>query len=65
MPRAKLYENAAERQAAYRARNELSSLTVELPAETLQALREFMKFKDYTMKEAVTKLITQQLLRKR
>lgn len=65
MPRAKIYANAAERQAAYRARNKLVTLTVEVPQEVADALAAFMQFKDKTRNEVITGLLTNQLLRKR
>lgn len=65
MPRAKIYANAAERQAAYRARNKLVTLSVEVPQEVAEALEAFMKFKDKTRNEVITGLLTNQLLRKR
>jgi hypothetical protein len=65
MPRPKIYANAAERQAAYRARNELVTLSVEIPREVMEALNEYLQFKDKTKNEVITKLLTNQLLRKR
>jgi hypothetical protein len=65
MPRAKIYANAAERQAAYRARNKLVTLTVEIPQEVMEAFQEYLRFKDKTKNEVITKLLTDQLLRKR
>jgi hypothetical protein len=65
MPRAKIYASAAERQAAYRERNKLVTLTVEIPQEVFDAMQEYMKFKDKTKNEVVTGLLKNQLLRKR
>lgn len=56
---------AAERQAAYRARHELVSVTVELPAELVESLNDYLKFKDVTRNEVFAKLLRSQLLRKR
>lgn len=65
MPRAKLYANAAERQAAYRERNKLVTLSVEVPKEVADALAAFMLFKNKSRNEVITGLLTNQLLRKR
>lgn len=56
---------AAERQAAYRARNSLVPVTVELPAELVAGLDEYLRFKDLSRNEVFAKLIRTQLLRKR
>lgn len=65
MARPKLYENAAARQAAHRARNGTNTLTVQIPAEVMEAFNEYLKFKNLTKNEVITKLLTGQLLRKR
>lgn len=64
MPR-QLYANAAERQAAYRARHKTRTLTVEIPEEIFEGLNAYLKFKNLTKNEVITKLIEHQLLRKR
>ncbi|SPK73202.1 conserved protein of unknown function [Cupriavidus taiwanensis] len=56
---------AAERQAAYRARNDLVAVTVELPRDLVDALSDYLKFKDVTRNEVFAKLLRSQLLRKR
>lgn len=56
---------AAERQAAYRARNGLVSVTVELPAELVDALNDYLRLKDTTRNAVIEKLLRSQLLRKR
>ncbi len=65
MARPKLYENAAARVAAHRARNNTKSLTVQIPAELMEGLNEYMKFKNLTKDQVITKLLAGQLLRKR
>lgn len=56
---------AAERQAAYRARHELVAVTVQLPADLVEGLNEYLRFKDTTKNEVFAKLLRSQLLRKR
>jgi len=56
---------AAERQAAYRARNGLRSVTVELPADLVDQLDEYLRFKDTTKNAVFERLLRTQLLRKR
>lgn len=65
MPRPKLYENDAARVAAYRARKDLVTLTVDLPAEVVAGLDAYLKFKGVTKREVIEKLLRTQLLRKR
>lgn len=65
MPRKRVYENDAARVAAYRARHNLVSFTVDLPADCVDGLAQYMRFKNLTRSEVVTKLIRAQLLRKR
>lgn len=65
MPRARLYATDAEKQAAYRARHNTKTLNVQIPIELMEQLDEYMKFKCLTKAEVITKLLTQQLLRKR
>jgi len=65
MPRKRLYATDADRVAAHRARNNLVSLNVDLPADVVQALNEYMKFKDLTKAQVIEKLLRSQLLRKR
>lgn len=56
---------AAERQAAYRARNGLVPVTVELPADLVEELNEYLRFKNVTRNAVFEKLLRTQLLRKR
>lgn len=63
--RKRKYETAAERQKAYRERNNLVPLNVSLTAETAQGLEDYLRFKDKTKAEVIEKLIKTQLLRKR
>lgn len=65
MPRPKLYENDAARVAAYRARKDLVTLTVDLPADVVAGLDQYLKFKGVTKREVIEKLLRSQLLRKR
>jgi metal-responsive CopG/Arc/MetJ family transcriptional regulator len=65
MARPKLYENDAARVAAYRARQNLVTLTVDLPAEVVAGLDEYLKFKGVTKRQVIEKLLRTQLLRKR
>lgn len=65
MARPKLYENDAARVAAYRARHELVTLSVDVPAEIVAGIEEYMRFKNITKAAVITKLVKSQLLRKR
>lgn len=65
MPRARKYANDAERVAAYRVRHELVNFSVDLPRDVVDALVEWMRFKDLTRSQVIEKLLRQQLLRKR
>ncbi|MNR76000.1 hypothetical protein D3C72_66530 [compost metagenome] len=65
MPRARKYANDAERVAAFRKRHGLVSVSLDLPQDLVDALDDFMKFKDLTRSKVVAKLIRSQLLRKR
>jgi hypothetical protein len=56
---------AAERQAAYRARHNLVPVTVQLPADLVEGLDQYLKFKDTTKNEVFAKLLRSQLLRQR
>ncbi len=63
--RPRIYGSTAERVAAYRARKNLKSFSVEIPAELYNQLEDFLKFKDTSKSAIVEKLIRSQLLRKR
>lgn len=65
MPRPKKYATDAERVAAYRARHDLVTLSVDVPAELVAGLEEYMRFKNLTKAAVIAKLIRSQLLRKR
>ncbi len=65
MARPKLYENAAARVAAHRERHNTKTLSVQIPAELMDGLNEYMKFKNLTKDAVITKLLQGQLLRKR
>ncbi|SDN12909.1 hypothetical protein [Polaromonas sp. JS666] len=65
MPRPRKYASDAERVAAYRARHELVTLSVDVPAEIVAGIEEYMKFKNLTKAAVITKLVRTQLLRKR
>jgi hypothetical protein len=65
MPRPRKYASDAERVAAYRARHELVTLSVDVPAEIVAGIEEYMKFKNLTKAAVIKKLVTTQLLRKR
>ncbi|EHP43595.1 hypothetical protein OR16_07806 [Cupriavidus basilensis OR16] len=56
---------AAERKAAQRARAGLVPVTVELPVELVDALNDYLRYKDMTKNEVFAKLLRTQLLRKR
>lgn len=55
----------AKRVAAYRQRHDLVQLSVDIPVQTMLAFEDYLKFKDLTKREVITKLIETQLLRKR
>jgi len=64
-PRAKMYANKAEKQAAYRARKALVARTIHLPAEVDAELQAMLAKKRLQISAVLTKLIQSQLLRKR
>lgn len=65
MARARIYANDAERVAAYRARHELVTLSVDVPKDVAAGIEEYMRFKNLTKAAVITKLVRTQLLRKR
>lgn len=65
MPRVRVHADGAARVKAYRDRHSLKQMSVEIPADVLAQFEEFLKFKDLSKSEVVTKLIVSQLLRKR
>jgi hypothetical protein len=60
-----VYASDADRVAAFRARRDLVTVTVDLPRDVVDGLNEYMKFKDLTKTQVLEKLIRSQLLRKR
>ena len=65
MPRAKKYESDAARVAAFRARKGLVTLSVDVPRDLVEALDQYLQFKDITKAAVIEKLLRSQLLRKR
>lgn len=65
MARARIYENDAARVAAYRARKDLVTLSVDVPRDVAEGIEEYMRFKNLTKAAVITKLVRTQLLRKR
>lgn len=65
MARRRIYASDAQKVAAFRARRQLVPVTVDLPADVVAALDEYLKFKDTTKSKVIAKLIRTQLLRKR
>lgn len=65
MARPRKYASDAQRVAAYRARHGLVTLTIDLPRDVIDGLNAYMKFKNITKSEVISKLIRSQLLRKR
>jgi hypothetical protein len=63
--REKVYQTAYEKAKAYRERHGLVNFSVDLPKDLVEQLSEYMRFKDKTRTEVMTKLISGQLLRKR
>lgn len=65
MGRPRLYENAAARVAAHREKHGLKSFTVELPAEVYKGLEKYLEHRGEAKSTVITRLIKNQLLRKR
>ncbi len=65
MAREKIYENAAARVKAHRERNGLKQITFEVPLDVFNQFEEYLRFKDVTKSQVLTKLICSQILRKR
>jgi len=65
MARQKIHASPAARVAAYRERHALVTLSVDVPAELVAQLDNWMRFKDTTKAAVIEKLIRTQLLRKR
>jgi hypothetical protein len=60
-------ERAALRKRKSRAAkaDTVSTLSVELPNDVVEAMREFLQFKDETQNQLIERLLRSQLLRKR
>lgn len=65
MPTPRKYKSDAERVKAFRERNNKKTLCVQIDAQLMEKLDEFLKFKDITKNKLIEKLLTTQLLRKR
>lgn len=65
MGRPKIHADAAARVRAFREKQDLVSVTVDLPRELVEGLEDYMKFKNLTKTAVFAKLIKTQLLRKR
>lgn len=65
MPRKRIYANDAEKVAAFRARHELVTLSVDVPRDVVDGINDYMRFKNLTKAAVITKLVRSQLLRKR
>lgn len=65
MARARIYENDAARVAAYRARKDLVTLSVDVPRDVAEGIEAYMQFKNLTKAAVITKLVRTQLMRKR
>jgi hypothetical protein len=65
MARQRKHESAAARVRAFRAAKNLVSLSVDIPADLMAGLNDYLKFKDLTKAEVIAKLLRTQLLRRR
>lgn len=65
MARPKIHANNAARVAAHRERHDLVQMSVDLPRDVTEGIAAYMKHKDMTKAEVITKLVRSQLLRKR
>jgi hypothetical protein len=65
MPRIKLHATSADRVKAHRERHSLKQMTIELPQDVFDQFEQYLKFKDLTKSQVITKLICTQILRKR
>ena len=64
-PRPRKYASDAEKQAAYRARKEVTAVTVMLPNQVAADFRAWLADKGKQPSPVIAKLIQTQLLRKR
>lgn len=65
MARPRIYESDAARVAAHRARHNTVKFTVDIDADLVAGLEDYLKFKDKTRREVIEGLLRNQLLRKR
>lgn len=65
MARVRVYENSAARVAAFRKRHALVTLSVDISKDVSDAFEGYLKFKNLTKAAVITKLLRDQLLRKR
>jgi len=65
MGRPRKYATDADRVRAHQERNNLVPVTFSIPPDVLEQFNEYLKFKDVTKSDVLTKLIKSQLLRKR
>jgi hypothetical protein len=65
MARPRIHADDAARVRAFREKNDLVSMTVDLPRELVEGLEQYMRFKNLTKTAVLSKLIKSQLLRKR
>lgn len=65
MPRARIHESDAARVAAHRKKHQLVTLSVDVPADVVEGLEDYMRFKNLTKAQVIVKLVRGQLLRKR
>lgn len=63
--RKRIYKDDAARVAAFRARKQLVTLSVDIPRDVAEALDRYLQFKDVTKGAVIEKLLRSQLLRKR
>jgi len=63
--RKRTYASRAEQQAAYRERNNLVNLCVQIDSGLAEEFEQWLKFKDKKKSEVIEKLLRTQLLRKR
>jgi hypothetical protein len=60
-----IHASPAARVAAYRARYDLVTLSVDIPRDLKLRLEDYMRFKNLTKAQVIVKLLAGQLLRKR
>ena len=65
MPRKRIHADATARVAAHRKKHDLVTLSVDISREVSEGLEAYMRFKDLTKAQVITKLLQTQLLCKR